>query len=53
MLEQHAGEAVEVGEILAERGVFKLHHVDLVQIDLPMDQPFKIGIGELANRERK
>ncbi len=38
--------------ILPEHGVFQLQHVDLVQIDLPVNQPGQIVVPKFARGVR-
>src|ERR1700693_1977825 len=50
VLEQYASDAAKIPVVLAERGVFELHHVYGACVDLAMQQPIEIGVGELAHR---
>ncbi len=49
MLEQHARDVLVLLGILAEDGVFDLHHIDLAEINGPMNGPRKIRIPKLPD----
>ncbi len=50
MLEQDAGDAAELARVLSQYGVFELHHIDALRVDLAMDQPRQIRDAKFANR---
>ena len=53
MLEKRADEALERPGVLAERGVFELDHVDAVQQNLALDQPFDLGLLKFVDGVRR
>ena len=53
VLENHAGQPIEAAGVLDERRIFELQYVDATEVDLTMDQPLEMGIGELADCIRR
>ena len=52
MLEQNAGDVLELARVLSQHRVFELHHIDALRENLPMDQPRQIRDAKFANRVR-
>ena len=52
MLKQHPWDGPILPRILAERRVLELQHVDPFQIQLPVNQPVQLFVGELADGVR-
>ena len=52
VLEQDARNLAELTRILPHRHVLELQHVDVLQQNLTMDQPFEVAIAELRHRMR-
>ena len=52
VFEQRYRDAPEVAAILRQRGVFELHHVDLPQVDLAVNQPLQFFVVKLAHGVR-
>ncbi len=53
VLEEGAGDAAVLAAVLRQRGVFELQHVDALLIDLAVDQPVQIFVGEFVHRVRQ
>src|ERR1035437_7822441 len=52
VLEQRRSDAAKLAAVLRHGHVLQLQHIDLAAIELAVDEPFQIVIGELANRMR-
>src|SRR6185437_1056064 len=52
VLEENRDELQETASVLPHVRVFELNHVDFPQVDLPVNQPGKIGVCKFINRVR-